>query len=323
MPNIYCVRANNGQYADVFLKHGFTAIGWFEGADLETLKNREEVLAAYRSKFPDHNRYTTGQQVGQISRFLFDIKPGDYVLLPPMNSEFIHWGVVQEAPCFQADGSDGCPYELRRPVRWHKTPVPRTTFSVPFQNSIRSSLTVFHVDHANEFFAAIGKTKLVEPVAHEAEADLNAMVIERLLQLDPTEFEILVTRLLNALGFESEHTGKVGDGGVDATGDLDVSGMARIRIYAQVKRYKPGSTINDRTVRELRQSIPAGAQGVFITTSGFTKKAREIAVEPGFPRIGTIDGAQLVDILAEQWDKLDLEGEIADKLKLRLGLIPS
>ncbi|MCB1733748.1 MAG: restriction endonuclease [Gammaproteobacteria bacterium] len=323
MPNVYCVRANNGQYADLFLKHGYTAIGWFEGTDLGGMRNRDDIHSAYSQKYPDDNRYVTGQQVGQIARFLFDIQPGDYVLLPPTNSEFIHWGIIEDAPYFHADGSDGCPFEHRREVKWHKTPVPRTTFSVPFQNSIRSSLTVFLVDHANEFFAAIGKTALVQPDARAAEVDLNAKVIDRLLQLDATEFEILVTRLLRALGFESEHTGKVGDGGVDATGDLDVSGMAKIKIYVQVKRYKPGSAINDRTVKALRQNIPAGAQGAFITTSSFTKEARKTAVEPGFPRIGTIDGAQLVDLLAAQWDKLDLESEIAGKLGLRVGLIPS
>jgi len=40
-----------------------------------------------------------------------------------------------------------------------------------------------------------------------------------------------------ALGFEgSEVTGKTGDGGVDATGELNVSNLAKVKIFVQAKR---------------------------------------------------------------------------------------
>ncbi len=92
------------------------------------------------------------------------------------------------------------------------------------------------------------------------------------------EFEILVTKILQALGFEAEHTGKVADGGVDATGTLDVSGLAKIRIFVQVKRYE-NRAIDANTVKSLRSNIPQGGQGAFITTSDFQKKAYEIATK--------------------------------------------
>ncbi len=109
-------------------------------------------------------------------------------------------------------------------MSWHKEPILRSEFSVPFQNTLRSSLTVFQVNHKRNFFEVIGRNDLVPKQEKVIEEDYYKLVLNRILQLDDREFEILVTKILEALGFEAEHTGKVADGGVDATGTLDVSG---------------------------------------------------------------------------------------------------
>jgi restriction system protein len=193
-------------------------------------------------------------------------------------------------------------------VKWHAGAVQRAEFSVPFQNSIRSSLTVFLVDHNHEFFTKIGKTELVSSSqAVKAAVSYHEAALEQILQLDPTEFEILISHVLSALGFESQHVGKVGDGGVDVEGELNVANMAKIKLFVQVKRYKAGSKINENTLKALRQNIPFGGQCAFITTSDFTGGALKAAVDPGFPRIGTINGRQLVDVLAENWTKIPPE----------------
>lgn len=320
MPNIYCVRANNGQYADHFIKGGYTAIGWLENIDLSKVKTRQEIHDLYVQHHDDTSPYVIGQQVGQIARFLFDIQPGDYVIVPPANTEYIYWGVVQSSPYQFSDASDGCPFPHRRQVKWHAEAVQRAEFSVPFQNSIRSSLTVYLVDHNNEFFTKIGKMGLVSsPEAAKAAVSYHEAALDRILQLDPTEFEILISHVLSALGFESQHVGKVGDGGVDVEGELNVANMAKIKLFVQVKRYKVGSKINENTLKALRQNIPFGGQGAFITTSDFTGGALKAAVDPGFPRIGTINGRQLVDVLTENWNKIP--PEFQEKLGLRLGLI--
>jgi restriction system protein len=74
----------------------------------------------------------------------------------------------------------------------------------------------------------------------------------------------------------------------------------------------------------LRQNIPQGAQGAFITTSDFQKQALDVATQPGFPRIGTMNGNQLVDLLAEKWNELEQSDdlhELLEKLRLKRGLI--
>ena len=121
------------------------------------------------------------------------------------------------------------------------------------------------------------------------------------------------------MGAELTPLGRVGDGGVDAMGEMDIYNVAKIKLYVQAKRYKRGARISPGTVRSLRQSIPTGAQGAFITTCDFQSRALEVATEPGFPRIGTVNGEQLVDMLAEKWEALD--PEIRSKLGLKRGLV--
>ena len=79
----------------------------------------------------------------------------------------------------------------------------------------------------------------------------------------------------------------------------------------------PFAYAND--VKALRQNIPSNGQGAFIVTYDFQSAAKEVALESGFPRIGLINGNQLVDILVEHWD--DISIEFKEKLGLKKGLI--
>ena len=77
----------------------------------------------------------------------------------------------------------------------------------------------------------------------------------------------------------SEHKGKTGDGGVDATGELNVANLAKVKVFVQAKRYKLGTKISANVVRQLRQAIPRDAQGAFITTADFQLTASEVALD--------------------------------------------
>jgi predicted Mrr-cat superfamily restriction endonuclease len=320
---LYCVRAEFGTYTQKFIDGNYVAIGWLPNNNLADIASREELYPLYKMEYPkDTSNVVIGQQVGQIARFLLEMKAGDYVITPAQDTEFIYYGIIKENAYFFADGSDGCPYLHRKRVVWNKEPIRRSQFSVPFQNTIRSSLTVFYINHKKNFFSTIGKPELIPDSEKRIEFDYYYSILNRILELDDQEFEILITHILNALGFEgSEHKGKVGDGGVDATGELNLANMAKIKLFVQAKRYKLGSRINGNVVKALRANIPAGGQGAFITTADYQKAAKEIAVEQGFPRIGLINGEQLVDILAEHWN--DIPIEFQEKLSLKIGLVPN
>jgi len=321
MTNVWCVRAEYGRYAKDFVGGGYVAIGWMPNTDLSAIKSKDEIYPLYRTVHPeDTSNLVIGQQVGQISRFLLDLQPGDYVITPDADTEWLHYGEIQSDPTYvYSAGDDGCPYRHRRLVSWAKKRIKRAEFSVPFQNTIRSSLTVFAISQRDEFLAAIGRKDMVIKTT-EPQYDPYRAVLEQILQLNDKEFEFLTAHLLTALGFEgSEVTGKSGDGGVDAIGELNVDNLAKVKIFVQAKRYRLGSRIRANVVKQLRQAIPSNGQGAFITTADFQKGAAEVALEAGFPRIGLVNGRQLVDLLVEHWT--DIPPEFRERLGLKPGLV--
>jgi Restriction endonuclease len=321
LTNLFCVRAEFGRYTQHFVAGGYVAIGWMPNTDLSAVASREELYPLYKSEHPeDTSNIVIGVQVGQIARFLFEMQAGDYVITPAVDTELLHYGRLAPAPSYvYASGDDGCPFRHRRRVEWAAENLKRSTFSVPFQNTIRALLTVYAVSQRDEFLAAIGRQDLVS-MPKAAAYDPYRAVLEQVLQLDAKEFEILVGHLLTALGFEgSEVIGRSGDGGVDATGELNVSNLAKVKLFVQAKRYQLGSRVSAGVVRQLRQAIPFGGQGAFITTADFQNAAANVALEAGFPRIGLINGRQLVDLLVAHWN--DIPREFQERLGLKPGLV--
>jgi len=320
---VWCVRAEFGTYTKHFIDGRYAAIGWTPNTDLSSIKTRDELYPIYKAEHPDDaSNIVIGQQVGQIARFLLEVQAGDYVITPAANSDWLHYGTVEHDPSyFYVSGNDGCPFFHRRRVAWSPDRLKRGDFSVPFQNTMRSSLTVFGISQRDEFLAAIGQAdQRTKPAA--AQYDPYRVVLEQVLELDHKEFEILVGHLLTALGFEgSEVTGKTGDGGVDATGELNVANLAKVKVFVQAKRYKLGSKVSASTVRQLRQAIPRDGQGAFITTADYQSAAADVALDPNFPRIGLINGMQLVDLLIEHWS--DIPPEFRERLALKPGLVRS
>jgi restriction system protein len=157
MTSVWCVRAEFGSYTQAFVDGGYVAIGWMPGLDLGTLRSREGLYPLYKQVYPeDTSNIVIGQQVGQIARFLLEIQAGDYVITPASDTEWLHYGTVAAEPSYLHAAPDACPYRHRRRVEWAPQRLKRSDFSVPFQNTIRSSLTVFSVSQRDEFLAAVG-----------------------------------------------------------------------------------------------------------------------------------------------------------------------
>lgn len=130
----------------------------------------------------------------------------------------------------------------------------------------------------------------------EIEATLRADLLARVLTQPPAFFEAVVVDLLVGMSYGGSHgrsarLGGAGDGGVDGVIDQDALGLDR--VYVQAKRYtdKP---VTPADIRNFFGSLDAmkAAKGVFITTSSFTRDARDQA-EKLTKRIVLIDGEQL------------------------------
>jgi restriction system protein len=127
-------------------------------------------------------------------------------------------------------------------------------------------------------------------------------IIERILAAKPDFFERLVVRLLVAMGFGGRHglvaeaIGRSGDGGLDGVIDQDALGLDR--VYVQAKRYAEDNTVGSGAIQAFFGSLDAvkAGKGVFLTTSGFTKAAREMA-ERLSRRIVLVDGELLASLM--------------------------
>lgn len=126
----------------------------------------------------------------------------------------------------------------------------------------------------------------------------RAELLTRLLKMSPAEFEEIVGRLLAEMGFEEILVTKIsGDGGIDVRGTLVVGEVIRNRMAVQVKRWK--NNVQSPTVQQVRGSLGAHEHGLIVTTSDFSKGARDEAARPDAVPVGLMDGEQLVALLVQ------------------------
>lgn len=319
------VRADFGRYSDAFRKNNYVGIGWFS----TELPNFEKatILNAYREEYPNRTHGNVNQNSGQIRRFLTEIVEGVIVICPD-NDGMLLIGKANGSPYFKTDNTS--PYSYRINVEWLDNRISRHELSIPLQNTLKSSLTVFNVSQAEEIAIAAGYIAEKRKERQESfnRESIYRVIKNKFLALGAEEFEQLVAYVLQSIGFEAtQKIGKVGDGGIDFEGKLDMMGVASTNLQVQVKRYEKNK-IGEKDIRNFRGALKRDFQGTFITLSSFQKKALESATDPNRVPINLINGNQFIDIFIEQYDKvIDLmyeedNDELAAKLKFKKALIP-
>ncbi|BAQ75282.1 restriction endonuclease [Pseudomonas sp. Os17] len=101
---------------------------------------------------------------------------------------------------------------------------------------------------------------------------------ERLLSLHHREFEVLLYRIFQNLGYEAELGPGVGDGGVDVR-LLQRGPLGDTLVYVQAKRYSPSRPIGLEAVAALRGVVAndGADRGIFVTTSRYLPGAQRFA----------------------------------------------
>lgn len=138
-----------------------------------------------------------------------------------------------------------------------------------------------------------------------AVAELRDSVARDLIELigrsPPEFFENLVLDLLHAMGYGTnraalQRVGGSGDGGIDGIISLDRLGLEK--VYVQAKRWKPnvGSPEIQGFMGALQ--LQGASKGVFITTSAFTRDAKEAATRAR-GTIVLVDGAMLTALMID------------------------
>ena len=128
--------------------------------------------------------------------------------------------------------------------------------------------------------------------------EVRQALLDQARSTSPAGFERLIGELLSAMGFEDiEVTNISGDGGIDLRGTLVVGDAVRIRMAVQAKRWK--ANVQAPEVQRVRGSLGAHEQGLIVTTSDFSRGAREEALRPDAAPVALMNGEQFAALLAK------------------------
>ena len=139
----------------------------------------------------------------------------------------------------------------------------------------------------------------------QAISEVNDSVASELLDLiarsTPTFFEHLVLDLLHALGYgtsrdDLQQVGGSSDGGIDGIISLDRLGLEK--VYVQAKRWQ--NTVGRPEIQGFFGALAGrrAKKGVFITTSAFTREARDYANQVS-DSIILVNGSRLARLMIE------------------------
>ncbi len=131
--------------------------------------------------------------------------------------------------------------------------------------------------------------------------DVADQLLTRILAQEPVFFEQAVLDLLIAMGYggaegTAKRTQLSNDGGIDGIIDQDALGLSR--IYVQAKRYSSEHAVGREAIQAFVGALAGNQanQGVFITTSRFSRSAVQYS-ESIATRIILIDGERLTRLM--------------------------
>ena len=126
-------------------------IGWSDLGDLSEIKDKNELAILYDAHFEKNNR-GRGQDIGQIWRFINDVKEGDYVIFAE-NSVF-HIGRIESEYYFDKTDYEGQSndYKNTRKVRWLKKNISRSVLSPDLHNSLKTAMSIWGL---NDYKSAV------------------------------------------------------------------------------------------------------------------------------------------------------------------------
>ena len=144
--------------------------------------------------------------------------------------------------------------------------------------------------------------------------DIKRELKNQLLNMTPRGFELFAGEFLVYVGLEKVSvTRYIGDGGIDAEGDL-IASPFRIPVGVQVKRYRKNvqRTDIDRFIGALSGRF---SEGLFVTTANYGATASKKA-SSSIPRVLTLSGDQVISIMLENKLGLKLSHDNAAKLRI-------
>jgi len=309
--NLWGIHAGRTGDADsLFLRKNRIALGWNRLADLSTLSpDREAFKAAVAAAYPDSKPGAIPNYAGQLFRFVHEMKRGDLVVYPSKRDRQIHIGRVEGDYIHDPATEHG--YTHTRPVKWLKS-FSRSRFTQGALYEIGSAMSFFLVkNYAEEFRMAlegavaappVSQDETVAAVAEDIEETTKDFVLKRLAQeFKGHPFAQFVAHLLTTMGYRTRVSAEGPDGGIDIVAHKDELGFEPPIVKVQVKSTE--TSVGDPVVSALYGKVGHGEYGLLVTLGKFTPAA--IAFARGKTNLRLIDGAELVELIFQHYEKFD------------------
>lgn len=150
--------------------------------------------------------------------------------------------------------------------------------------------------------SALTPDEVIDAAFQQHDAQISVDLLDTLKQCSPYFFEEVVVRLLRAMGYGGVSgrglvTPRSSDGGVDGIIYEDKLGLDNVCI--QAKRWE--GTVGRRTVQEFAGSmdIYRSRKGVILTTSGFSRDAKDYVERIEGKKVVLIDGERLTRLMID------------------------
>lgn len=315
----------HGEQEKEIVDENITAIGWEELPDLSQIGEKDELKELYIKIYTDEKMRAVANRVGQVWRFIKEIKKGDLIATPLKSQSLVMIGEVTGNYTYKKESSNA---KHRRTIVWKKT-FPRSAFDQDILYSLGAFLTVGQV-RSDDAETRVRKM-LDEKHMHEKNDstedledksighDLEQAAIDRIVEILKRNFKghdlaMLINKILIAKGYTTRFSTPGPDGGLDILVGSGNMGFDNPKIGIQVKSSE--STTNVGAIRQFNGVLgDFGADyGIFVAWGGLTKDAEQEINKSFFTRRWW-DQGKIVKELLENYDKLD--DELKSEIPLR------
>lgn len=309
-------------FASDFLARNIVAIGWAEAGDYVHSPSKIELSNRVQAAYPERTTRQTDVAVGQIWRFLRELRTGDAVLTYDPSTRLYHLGQIDGDASYRPDELPALPVQRR--VNWVSS-VPRDTLSPRAKGRLGAILTLFRVEEQtaleleaiasgamltnNESLSLPGRVESDPEIIMDPFENLPEQAVERvkdrLLSLDWDEMQEMVASLLRALGYRTLVSPAGPDRGKDIIASKDGLGFEPPRIVVEVKHRR--GAMGAPEIRAFLGGRHSEDRGLYVSTGGFTREAHFEA-----ERASTVTHLMNLDdlarILTENYERLDDRG---------------
>lgn len=307
------VRASRGgQLFDEFRDKKAVAIGWRDVGDLKQFANKASLIKAIQQIWPDWKEGKYQSSASQLIRFRDQVKEGHRVIT--YNSERRVYLIGTISGPYEHNPGLVTTYDSTHPVDWENE-IDRDSLSTGTRNRLGSTLTLFKVmDFAAKEIESVLRGVPVktlesdetteETTKEDIKEQSSEHIKDKIINLDPYDFQDLVAGLLRAMGYKTRVSPPGADRGIDIIASPDGFGFEQPRIVVECKHRR--SQMGSQEIRSFLGGRHKDDKGLYVSTGGFSKDARYEAERANIP-LTLMDMDSLVKAVVDHYEQMDSE----------------